>query len=225
KLMGSLVAITLALGIAAAPAAAATRQPVLAGAVHADGTWTYSDGHTESHSADYGLIVAIGGGMITVIRPDLQRVTVALPADTCVRIGGMLGTVDDLHTRMRAVVLSLKAPDGTLSAMAVRAGTPLLLPFQPTCGIFDRAVHGEVTITYRDGSTRTFTWDRGTVTSTDSGQVVVQHADGGTAQAAIDTDTRILGGYSLSGLVGHQAVMVAERIAGDLIAKTVRALS
>ena len=221
KLMGSLVAIILALGIAAAPAGATTRQPVLAGAVHADGTWMYADGHTESHTADYGLITAVGGGTITVVRPDLQRVTVALPSDSCVRIDGMSGTVDDLHTRMRAVVLSLKADDGSLSAMAVRAGTPLLLPFQPTCGIFDGAVHADVPITYRDGSTRSFTWDRGTVTSTDGDQVVVQHADGSAAQAAIGQDTRVYGGYSLAGL-GHQAVVVAERIAGELIANTIR---
>jgi hypothetical protein len=202
KLMGSLVAIALVLGIAAAPAGATARQPVLAGAVHADGTWTYADGHTESHTADFGLITAVGGGTVTVVRADLQRVTVALPSDTCVHIGGMPGTVDDLHARMLAVVLSQRAADGSLSAMAVREGAPLFRPFQPTCGIFAGAVHADVTITYRDGSTRSFTWNRGSVTSTDGGQTVVQRADAAVAQA----------------------VAVAKRIAGVLIAKTVRAL-
>lgn len=202
KLTGSLVAIALALGIAAAPAGAAARQPILAGAVHADGTWTYADGRTESHAADYGLIAAVGGGTITLIRPDLQRVTVALPSDTCVRVGGMPGTLDDLHTRMRAVVLSVRAADGSLAAMAVREGTPLLRPFQPTCGIFAGAVHAEVTITYRDGSTRSFTWDAGTSTSTDGEQTPARRADVGVASA----------------------IVVAERAAQELIATIIHAL-
>lgn len=223
KLIWSLVAIPLALGLMAAPAGATVRDPILPGGVHADGTWTYEDGHTESHAADYGVITSIGGGTLTVLRPDEQQVTVALPEDTCVRVDGMPATVGDLHPTMRAVVLSLRADDGSLSAMAVRAGAPLIRPYQPTCGVFQGAVHGEVTVTYRDGSTRSFTFDRGTVQSTAGGLIVVQHSDGGTVQATVDQDTRIFGAHSLGGLEGRQATMVAERIGDALIAKLVRA--
>jgi hypothetical protein len=160
KLIRSLLSVSLVLGLTAATASATVRQPALPGAVHADGTWTFEDGRTESHAADYGVISSVGGGSITVIRPDRQQVTVALPADTCVRVSGMPGTLDDLHPYMRAVLLSLRADDGSLSALAVRTGVPLIRPLQPTCGIFAGWVHGVVAVTYRDGSTRTFTFDR-----------------------------------------------------------------
>lgn len=170
KIMWSLVAIPLVLGLTAVPASATAHQPALPGAVHADGTWTFEDGRTESHTADYGVITSVGGGSITVIRPDRQQVTVALPDNTCVRVGGMPGTLDDLHPAMRAVVLSLRADDGSLSALAVRTGVPLIRSLQPTCGIFAGWVHAVVTVTYRDGSTRTFTFDRIPVPSTDPTQ-------------------------------------------------------
>ena len=160
KIIWSLLSISLVLGLTSAPAMATPRQPVFPGAVHADGTWTFEDGRTESHTADYGVITSMGGGSITVTRPDQQQITVALPDDTCVRVGGMPGTVDDLHPLMRAVVLSLRADDGSLFAMAVRTGAPLIRPLQPMCGIFAGWVHAEVTVTYRDGSTRSFTFDR-----------------------------------------------------------------
>lgn len=168
KLIWSLLSVSLVLGLTATPASATVRQPVLFGAVHADGTWTFEDGRTESHTADYGVITSVVGGSITVVRPDRQQVTVALPDDTCVRVGGMPGTMDDLHPFMRAVVLSLRADDGSLSALAVRTGVPLIRPLQPTCGIFEGWVHGVVTVTYRDGSTRTFTFDRAPAPSTDA---------------------------------------------------------
>ena len=179
KIIWSLVAIPLALGLMAAPASATPRQPVLPRAVHADGTWTFEDGRVESHTADYGVISSVGGGSITLIRPDRQQVTVGLPDDTCVRVGGRPGTLDDLHPYMRAVVLSMRADDGSLSALAVRTGVPLVRPLQPTCGIFQGWVHAEVTVTYRDGSTRTFTFDRTPAPSTDP-----SHTNGRRAQAA-----------------------------------------
>jgi hypothetical protein len=91
KIIWSLVAIPLVLGLTAAPASAAVRQSTLSIPVHADGTWTFDDGRVESHTADFGVITNVGDGLITVIRPDRQQVTVALPDTTCVRVGGMPG--------------------------------------------------------------------------------------------------------------------------------------
>ena len=186
KIIWSLLSISLVLGLTAAPAMATPRQPVLPGAVHADGTWTFEDGRTESHTADYGVITSVGAGSITVTRPDHQQVAVALPDDTCVRVGGVPATVDDLHPLMRAVVLSLRADDGSLFSMAVRTGVPLIRPLQPTCGIFAGWVHAEVTVTYRDGSTRSFTFDR-PAPSTDpsQGQTSGRRAHPGSAQLSL----------------------------------------
>lgn len=181
RLIWSLLSVSLVIGLAAAPASATVRQPSLSIPVHADGTWTFEDGHVESHTADFGVISAVGSGSITLIRPDRQQVTVALPDDTCVRVGGMPGTLGDPHPLMRAVVLSLRADDGSLSAMAVRTGVPLIRPLQPTCGIFQGWVRAVVTVTYRDGSTRTFTFDRTPAPSTDPGQGSNQRPSGTTS--------------------------------------------
>ncbi|MGH2597384.1 MAG: hypothetical protein ACRDH7_15690 [Actinomycetota bacterium] len=185
KIIWSLVAIPLVLGLTAAPASAAVRQPTLSIPVHADGTWTFEDGRVESHTADFGVITSVGGGSITVIRPDRQQVTVALPDTTCVRVGGMPATLDDLHPYMRAIVLSLRADDGSLSALAVRTGVPLIRPLQPTCGIFAGWVHGVVTVRYRDGSTRTFTFDRTPPSSTDPSGSNVLRAHAASARRSL----------------------------------------
>ena len=185
KIIWSLVAIPLVLGLAAAPAGATARQPTLSIPVHADGTWTFDDGRVESHTVDFGVITSVGGGSITVIRPDRQQVTVALPDNTCVRVGGMPGTLDDLHPTMRAIVLGLRADDGSLSALAVRTGVPLIRPLQPTCGIFEGWVHGVVTVTYRDGSTRTFSFDRTPPASTPPSGRYVLRPQTGTARMSL----------------------------------------
>ncbi len=185
KIIWSLVAIPLVLGLTAAPAGATVHQPTLSIPVHADGTWTFEDGRVESHTADLGVITSVGGGSITVIRPDRQQITVALPDDTCVRVGGVPGTVDDLHPFMRAIVLSLRADDGSLSALAVRTGVPLIRPLQPTCGIFAGWVHGVVTVTYRDGSTRTFTFDRTPAPSTQPNGADALRARAGMARMSL----------------------------------------
>lgn len=224
KLILAAVAIPVALGLLAVPAAAAEPQPILPGAVHADGSWTYQDGRVELHATDYGVIVAVGNGSITVARPDLVRVTVPLPDSTCVRIGGYPAGVGDLRRGMRAVVFAQVAEDGTSSARVVRTGTPLVRWREPGCGLFAGAIHGEVTVTYRDGSTRAFVVDRGQVASVDGGAILMTRADGVQVQASVDQDTRLFGTRSLGDLVGRQAIVISERIADALIAKTVLAL-
>jgi hypothetical protein len=83
---------------------------------------------------------------------------------------------------MRAIVLSLRADDGSLSALAVRTGAPLIRPLQPTCGIFAGWAHAQVTVTYRDASTRTFTFDRTPASSTDPSQDTGRRTHAGTAR-------------------------------------------
>jgi hypothetical protein len=224
KLLALTVAISVALGLMAGPAAATDRQPILPGAVHADGTWTYQDAHVEHHTADYGLIADVGDGSITVVRPDLVRVTVPLPDTACVRIGGIASEIGNLHRGMRAVVFARVADDGTSSVRVVRAGVPLVRPDQPGCGLLTGAIHGDVKLTYRDGSTRSFSVDRGQVDSVDGGEILMTRPDGTQLQTSVDQDTRFRGINSLGDLIGRQAMVVSERIADALIAKTVRAL-
>jgi hypothetical protein len=224
KLILAVVAIPLALGLTAWPALATEPQPILPGAVHADGMWSYQDGHIEHHTADHGLIVAVGNGSITVVRSDRVRVTLPLTDSACVRLGGFPASIDDLHRGMRAVVFDQVADDGTLTTRVVRAGTPLVRWREPGCGLFTGAIHGDVTVTYRDGSTRSFSVDRGDVNSADGGDILMTRPDGMQVTTTVNLDTRFHGVHALGDLVGRSAIVVSEKVADALIAKTVLAL-
>ena len=222
KLIMAVVAAPLALGLMAVPAVAEEPQPVLPGAVHADGVWTYEDGHTETHTADLGVITAPVGDTITLTRADGVTVSNALPDDVCVRVSGMPATVEDLHFGMRALVIAQVADDGT-TVRVVRAGFPLVRRDQPGCGLFEGAVHGEVTLTYADGTTRSFSFDRGAIESVTDGEILMQRPDGVAVTTSTDDHTRIFGANSLDELAGRQALVISERVGDALLAKIVRA--
>lgn len=224
KLMALMVAIPLGVGLAAGTAVADPARPILAGVVHGEGTWTYADGHFEAHTADLGLVVAVGGGSITLIRPDRVRVTMPMPDTTCVRINGYPAGPSDLHVGMRAVVFGQKSGDGSEFARVVRAGAPLIRWSEPTCGLLTGAVHGDVTLTYRDGTTRAFSVDRGSVGSVGDGELVIQRPDGSTVTTTTDDSTKVYGAGSVDELQAGQAIsVVSERIGDALIARLVRA--
>lgn len=220
KLIMAVVAVPLALGLMAGPAVAEP-QPVLPGAVHADGVWTYEDGHIETHTADLGMITAPVGDTITLTRADGVTVSNVLGADVCVRISGMPATVADLHFGMRALVMSQVTNDGT-TVRVVRAGLPLVRRDQPGCGLFRGAVHGDVTLTYVDGHTRSFSFDRGQIESVTDGEIMLQRPDGVAVTTSTDDHTRIFGAHSLEALAGRQALVMSERIGNALLAKMVR---
>jgi hypothetical protein len=90
--------------------------------------------------------------------------------------------------------------------------------------LFSGAIHGDVTVTYRDGSTRTFSVDRGQVGSVDGGDILMTRPDGMQVTTGVDTDTRLHGVRSLGELVGRDAIVGSEDVAGALIAKTILAL-
>jgi hypothetical protein len=222
KLIMAMVAAPLALGLMAGPAVAEQPQPVLPGAIHADGVWTYEDGHTETHTADLGMITGPVGDTITLTRPDGVTVTNALADDVCVRISGMPVTVQDLHFAMRALVMSQVTENGR-TVRVVRAGFPLVRRDQPGCGLFQGAVHGDVTLTYIDGATRSFSFDRGQIASVNDGEILMQRPDGVAVTASTDDHTRVFGAHSLDELAGRQALLISERIGDALLAKIVRA--
>ncbi len=193
KLMALVIAVPLAIGVAAAPAVADTAKPVLAGVVHGEGTFSYTDGHTETHTADVGLVVSVDDGSITVIRRDRVRVTMPLPDTTCVRIDGYPAGLGDLAVGMRALVFGQRADDGSEYARVVRAGAPFIRWNEPTCGLLMGAVHGDVTLTYRNGVTSTFSFDRGSIGSVGEGELVIRHPDSSTVTTSTNAATKVFG--------------------------------
>src|SRR5207253_11406331 len=86
-------------------AGAASQVRPLAGAVHADMTWTMRDGSTARSSADGGLITSVANGSITIRRSVGRSVTATVGASACIRKDGEPVTLGDLRSGERAVVV------------------------------------------------------------------------------------------------------------------------
>ena len=177
KLIMAVVAAPLALGLVASPAVAEEPQPVLPGAVHADGVWTYEDGHTETHTADLGVITAPVGDTITSPAPTGSRCRTRSPTTSASGSPGCRRPSRICTSGCGRSSSSQVADDGT-TIRVVRAGFPLVRRDQPGCGLFEGAVHGDVTLTYVDGTTRSFSFDRGEIESVTDGEILMQRPDG-----------------------------------------------
>lgn len=184
-------------GTAATPRrdGASVRRRPLAGAVHADMTWTMRDGSTRQTSADGGLIASVGSGSITLRRGDGKSVTATVGTAACVRNDGRSATLADLQMGERAVVvqgsgavLAIRARDGKSAAGGGEQQSTAANP-REGCHLLRGVVHGEITVTYKDGSTRHFTYDRGQITSITGSQISFKRPDGQSVTLAYDAST------------------------------------
>ncbi len=209
----------LAIGASAASSrpstGAAIRGPagpgILAGAVHSAGTWTYAHGSTRSFVSDLGRITGLGPFRIRIRRADGTTVVAGWRAATCVRWDGRPATRAGLHLGMRALTISERTPSGGLHADVVRTGRPLVRRAASGCGLFARAVHGDSTVTYRGGSTRDLTWDRGAVDREGDSTIEFTRADGVRLAEDWNDRTFVVGGGPVRGIAeGTHAVFVAE---------------
>jgi hypothetical protein len=171
---------------ASTQAVAGARVHPVAGAVHADATWTLRDGSTRQTSADFGRISAVGNDSITIERADGKSVTASPGSTTCVRNNGAPAGLSDLKVGERAAVvqssgttLVIRARDERLSAGTGRQG----------CGLLRGVVHGEITILFKDGSTRLFTYDRGQITSITGLRISLTLPDGRSVSLSYDAST------------------------------------
>jgi hypothetical protein len=152
---------------------AADRPHLLAGAYHGDGTWLLVDGSTRTTSSDSGSITAVGQDSITIERRDGQSVTASVGAATCIRKDGQAASLADLAIGGRARILQ---SDGT--TLAVRSGMPTAAKQRQGCGFLRTVAHGDLTVEYLDGSTRTFAYDAGRIASIGDGKISLTRRDG-----------------------------------------------
>ena len=225
-LCGIFAAVVLAAGPASADATR-TAPGILAGAVHGVGTWSYADGSERTFTADYGRITGLGPARIRIHRPDGVTVVVAWDRATCVRRNGLPALRRSLRLGMRAVTVAESRPDGSMRADAVRAGMPLARPDDVGCGLLHGAVHGDSLLTYRDGSTRPFAWDRGEVAEVTDSALSLRRADGATVTVAYDADTVVTGGQTMADVDdGDRVTVVSEpRAVGVPLALVVRPIA
>ena len=86
------------------------------------------------------------------------------------------------------------------------------------------AVHGDVTLTYRNGTTSTFSFDRGSIGSVGEGELVIRHPDSSTVTTSTNAATKVFGAGSVDDLQPGRPITVVSELVGDaLIARLVRA--
>ena len=214
-IMGALAIGGPALAAGSASAPDARRQgppPLLIGAVHADGTWTFLGGAQRMFAADFGRITAAGSGSITLHRADGQDVIAPAPDGTCIRQNGQSASLSDLTVGEPALMVQESG-----STVVIRAGRP----FGEGCGLLLGAVHGDVTMTYVGGRTRQLADDRGRVTSVGGGSLSLLRRDGQTVTVTYDGTTRVIDdcrpGTIADVKVGGAAAVISENGHADAI--------
>jgi hypothetical protein len=198
----------------------AQRPGLLKDAVHVDVTALYLDGTTRTFALDHGRITGLDGGSITIERRDGESLAAPTNDDTCIRKDGEPATLQDLELGARALV----AQEGG-TAVAVRSGRPQPGTERQPCGLLRGVVHADITVTYVDGSTRTFAYDRGEITAINDTDVTLVRRDKKTVTLNYDDSTFVREEGqpgSVSDLsVGDRAMFFSE----DGLAKLIRCIS
>ncbi|MHB8642799.1 MAG: DUF5666 domain-containing protein [Gaiellaceae bacterium] len=177
----ALTAICLA-AVSVASADNGKRVGPLTGAIHADIAVLFVDGSTKDYTLDRGTVTAADASSLTLQRPDNQSFTFSLNADTWYphgqpKIGDRLGVLAYNGTALRVNVW-LKQSDVNAQAQdRVRA--------------FAKAVHGDITLLMKDGTTKSETADRGRVTAFDAnaGTMTIDRPDKQSVSFSVSSGT------------------------------------
>jgi hypothetical protein len=169
-----------------AQAGSVARARPLAGAVHAEASWTLRDGSTRHTTADYGRIASVGNDSITIQRADGTSVSSTVGATTCIRNDGLPAALGDLKVGERVAVVQ---GNGTTLVIRARDGRLIVKTQRQGCGLLRGVVHGEITVSYQDGSTRQFSYDRGQITSITGSRISFTRADRQSVSLRYDSST------------------------------------
>jgi hypothetical protein len=198
----------------------AERPRLLQGAVHADITASSVDGSTRTFSADRGRIEGVNGATVTLQQPGGTTVSVPTSESTCIRKDGQPASLQDLEVGAPALALQEKG-----TAVIVRSGRPDPGTDRQPCGVFRDTVHADIDVTYLDGSSRTFAYDRGQITSITDTQITLVRRDQKSVTLNYDDSTFVRENgqtESVSDLkVGERAMFFSE----NGLAKLIRCVS
>jgi hypothetical protein len=188
----AIVVVTIA-GLVAVGSEAVAASTARVSRVHSDATFTYLNGQERSFVADHGTLSDIGETSITVMRVDGVDVTLATSADTCVHVDGLPAELSNLVLGQDVVAIG----DGTgTDALSIRAGHPKVKRGEPGCGLLARAVHGDITDLWSDGSVHQRSWDRGRITALTPHRIRIRRADGVDVVSHRTRLTRVVGAAS-----------------------------
>ena len=161
-----------------------------AGTVHAVGNVTYKDGAKQTWNWDRGRITALDSSSISLTRRDKVQVSFAITSSTLVRNHGSSYQLSDLKAGLAATVISQNG-----NAVIIRSirgeGAPGGADSSAIDGPAAMSLTGTVDALYVDGSTQSFTYDRGRITQLGNGSLTIKRADQSTATFSYDDSTLV----------------------------------
>jgi hypothetical protein len=170
--------------------------------VHTEVSLIKADGTTNSFVVDRGQVTAETATSVTLKRKDGVSVTLVLNTDTKVR--------GDLQVDKGAVVFSRGGTAFSVLAPRGAKAAPLTLRerIESLRGRFAElkakkglmgAVHADVKLIKADGSSKAFSFDRGSVTAASATSVTLKRADGPSVTKSISADTKLRGKLAVGG--------------------------
>ena len=183
----SIAAAALLAGSALADGSTPVKGP-FAGTVHAVGTLSYTDGSSQTWNWDRGKITALDSTSITLTRRDKVQVTFAITSSTVVRNDGATYQLSDLKIGQVATVIS-QSGNADIIRNIRGDGAPSGADQSAIEGPAAKSTTGTIDALYYDGSSQTFQYDRGRITSVGNGQLSIVRADKSTATFTYDDST------------------------------------
>ena len=216
KLAALVATVAIAAGSVGVAGAHEGRGRTLGPIVHVEATFAYLDGTTKALIGDRGEITAVDADSLTLLRADAVEVTVAISAETCIKVDGQQATWEDLTVGERAAAISQADAAGGLTALVIRSGLPLARPDDPACGLFEGAYHADGTATFKDGTTQELAWDKGRISGLAPHRIRIERLDGASVVAAVDARTHVCGARSYRQLnLGEAVWMISLKVDGD----------
>jgi hypothetical protein len=188
--MKKLFALALALAALAAVSVASADNSIrqarpFYGAIHADINTLFVDGTTKDYNLDRGQVTAVDSSSLTLQRPDNQSLTFTLSSDTWFphgqpKVGDKLGVLSLGGAALRVNVWVKQSDIADQAQDRVRA--------------FAKAVHADITLLMKDGSSKSETADRGRVAALDAnaGTMTIDRPDKQSVSLGVDKGTVVV---------------------------------
>jgi riboflavin synthase alpha subunit len=170
------------------PSRAKIAKRLVRAGVHADVSLIRADGSTDAFAVDRGKVTASSATSLTIARPDGKSVTFSVSSSTVSRRQIKVGRAALVFSRNGAAFRIVAA-----GPLVPGAGMPGL------AGGKSPVVHLSVQITRADGSTASFTLDRGTVTATSTASLTIKRADGQSVTFSLGSSTVVRGDLVVGG--------------------------
>jgi len=195
------ISAALLVGSAVAVAGPGKKGKGLVRGVHAEISLIKANGTTDAFVVDRGNVTAESASSVTLERKDGKSVTLGLTADTKIR--------GDIQVDKGAIVFSrggtafaVLAPRGETNTLRLGGGEGLGQKLargkKLQRGLFG-AVHADVSFIKADGSTDSFSFDRGDVTAASNTSLTIMRADGPSVTKSISADTKLRGTLAVGG--------------------------